>query len=309
MNTNDYILGIDVWEGSLEIDEAILLANKIKFLLVRINNMNGGHHKDSGFDKQWSEAINFIRIPYFVYNPWVDGLTNANYLISILPEGVKTIAVDIEVRKDGYSSSIYALQVDKCIKYWMSQGITVLVYTGGWFLSYLSYWPSYVEYWWARYPYTLYPKEPKNITWDQLRQLIETVSWSPNCIGPCSLWQCSGDRLILPGTLRTMDINIFYGNEIGMIQKYNIPAIQQPQSGSPVDTGDGGNEVQPIELVVQKACNVRPLPSTSNTPSRLRSVGDIVRVDDLHVTNWEEVWAHDKDGWSAMVYYGTVFMK
>lgn len=310
MNENEYILLLDVWEGSLEIDEQVILENNVKGFLIRINDMNGGHHKDTEFDKQWNEAKNFIRIPYFVYNPWVNGLANANYLISILPQGVTTIAVDIEVRKDGYSPNTYAKEVDTCIKYWLSKGFTVLIYTGAWFINYLSYWPNYTEYWWARYPYLLYPNSPINITWDQLRELIKSLSWSPGCNkGPCSLWQCSGDRLILPGTLRTMDVNIFYGTEIGMIQKYKIPAIQQPQSGSPIDTGDG-NEVQPITLIVQKACNVRNTPSTvGNIPSRTRSIGEIVTIDDIFVENWERLWVHDKEGWSAVLYDMTVFMK
>ena len=312
MNENDYILGLDVWEGSLEIDESVLLDNKIKFLLIRINDMNGGHHKDNGFDKQWSEATNFIRVPYFVYNPWVSGIVNADYLISILPLGVTTIAVDIEVRKYNYSPLAYAKEVDACIKYWISRGMTVIIYTGSWFLNYLSYWPHYVEYWWARYPYALYPSQATKITWDYLRLILETITWSPGCNqGPCSLWQCSGDRLILPGTLRTMDVNIFYGNEIGMIQKYKIPTIQQPQSGSPIDTSgssiDSGGAT--VELIVQRACNVRILPSVNNTPIRLRTIGEHIFVDKISVENWERVWVHDESGWSALVYDQVIFMK
>jgi GH25 family lysozyme M1 (1,4-beta-N-acetylmuramidase) len=308
----NYSLGLDVWEGSLEIQENVLQENDVTFLFIRINDMNGGHHLDSGFQKQWDESSNFIRIPYFVYNPWVDGITNANYLLSVLPSGVTTIAIDIEVRKDGYSPIAYAKEVDTFMKFLIQHGITPLIYTGSWFYGYLAYWPTYVEYWWARYPYALYPPQATNITWDELKRLLITVSWSPNnSVGDCSMWQCSGDRFILPGTLRTMDIDVFKGSPKDMIILYKIPIIQQPQSGSPIDPGGGtsGSGVKTVELTVQKSCNIRPSPNTNNTPTGSRSVGTIVNVDDIYVTNWEEVWVHDKLGWSALIYYGTVFMK
>lgn len=54
-----YQLGIDTWEGQLELDEAVLKANGVKFIFVRLNDINGGHHKDENFDKQWGEAAGF----------------------------------------------------------------------------------------------------------------------------------------------------------------------------------------------------------------------------------------------------------
>jgi aspartate 1-decarboxylase len=39
----------DLYEGSLEIDEPVLKANGVAGMIIRLNDMNGGHHLDTGF--------------------------------------------------------------------------------------------------------------------------------------------------------------------------------------------------------------------------------------------------------------------
>lgn len=69
---------LDVWEGSLDIDEQIIADGGVVGLIIRLNHISGGHHMDENFTTQWLQAINFLRAPYFVYNPWVDGKANFN---------------------------------------------------------------------------------------------------------------------------------------------------------------------------------------------------------------------------------------
>src|SRR5574340_758921 len=133
-----YTLGVDVWEGSLEINEAEFRKGGVEFMFIRINDMNGGHHKDTGFDKQWAEAADFIRAPYFVYNPWVSGSQNYSYLRSILPQDVTTVALDVEVKYTGYSPTTYAQEVEACIKLMRGAGIMPIIYTAEWFKGDLS---------------------------------------------------------------------------------------------------------------------------------------------------------------------------
>ena len=212
---NNYTLGVDVWEGSLEIDEAAFRAGGVEFAFIRINDMNGGHHKDTGFDKSWAEAGEFIRAPYFVYNPWVSGKRNFDYMVSILPAGVTTIAPDIEVRYTGYAPATYAAQVRVFTDLMIDADMLPIGYTAQWFLSNLLFWPKNIEYWWARYPTYLYPAATESITWAQLKAKLDPVAWYPAAAGiipgPCALWQCTADRYILPGTSRTLDINVFNG--------------------------------------------------------------------------------------------------
>lgn len=232
MDMTKTTLLIDVWEGSLEIDETTLRAEGVEGLLIRLNDINGGHHKDEGFDKQWAEAANFVRVPYFVYNPWADGKGNFTWLKDNLPASVFTVAVDVEVRKTGYSAKTYAAEVKAFVNLCKSAGFTVIIYTGAWFLTYLSTWPTDVEYWFARYPYSLYPLKAAAISWDQLKELLRVTSWYPGdpkiIPGPCALWQCSGDRFMLPGTSRVTDINVFNGAVEDFIYRYNLPDGQIP---------------------------------------------------------------------------------
>jgi len=43
---DNYTLGIDVLEGSLEIEELLLISKGVEFNLIWLNSIDGGHHKD-----------------------------------------------------------------------------------------------------------------------------------------------------------------------------------------------------------------------------------------------------------------------
>ena len=212
---NNTCLVIDVWEGQLEIDEAVLKANGVAGMGIRLNDMNGGHHLDTSFWRQWNEAVDFVRFPYFVYNPWVNGQENFNWLSVNVPEEVKVVAVDVEVRKSGYTAATYAQElarfIELCKGHWK-----IIIYTAQWFLPYVASWPK-CDYWWAQYPYQEdYFKGVS--TWDELKLRLDNPKlarpFNEKYIpGTLKMWQFSGDYLILPGTQRDIDVNIFYGTE------------------------------------------------------------------------------------------------
>lgn len=207
-----YVLGVDTWEGQLEIDEAAFWAGGVRLVLPRLNDMDGGHHRDSAFEKQWQEAERFVRGPYFVYNPWVSGLENFTFLADTAPSTMTFAGIDIEVRKPDYPASTYAYEVNKFLarfrKYWKP-----LIYSGVWFTECLSEWPTADLYWWARYLYYVYPPERQTVTWNYLRERLSGLNWLPGkAPGAVKLWQCSADRYILPGTSRALDINIWAGS-------------------------------------------------------------------------------------------------
>src|SRR5262245_43799469 len=126
-------LGIDTWEGQLNIDETVLKANHIPFMFIRLNDINGGHHKDETFDRQWQEAAAFYRAPYFVYNPWVSGSANFLWLQDHMPADALALASDVEVRMAGYSPVTYAAEVKK-FNAMAKARWNFVVYTGEWFL-------------------------------------------------------------------------------------------------------------------------------------------------------------------------------
>ena len=326
-----YTLGIDAWEGSLEINEAEFRKGGVEFAFIRLNDMSGGHHKDTGFDKQWGEAADFIRAPYFVYNPWVSGSANYSYLRSILPAGVTAISLDVEVRYSGYSPTTYAQEVEKCIKLIRGAGMTPIIYTGGWFLGNLSYWLEYVDYWWAAYPYELYPEVTTYTTWDVIKAKLENISFWPDIIkavpGPCALWQCSGDRYILPGTVRTLDINVFNGSPADMIARYKLPAAQVPDRlrqheiylpivSTPVPEQPIEQPPAPPETILSDSLrfvalvdgqNVRAVPSVSGGQVRKLAKGEIVTASNVAGgDSWVEIAPGE---WAAVRYNGTEYLR
>ena len=209
---------LDVWEGSLDTQEDIVRAGGIVGLIIRLNHMSGGHHLDTNFWTQWEQSKNFLRAPYFVFNPWVDYQTNYNWLTTNLPkEGVTRLFIDVEVQYSGYSSEVYADQIQSFINLIAVQYPLTVIYTGEWFLSFLSHWPTNVPYWWARYPWYFYPAKPEVWTYEKLETETERYGYYPDprnhCPSKAELWQCSGDRIILPGCQdRPVDVNLFNGS-------------------------------------------------------------------------------------------------
>ena len=252
-------LGIDTWEGQQEIDEAVLKANDVKFMFIRLNSISGGHHKDDLFDQQWAEAAKFHRAPYFVYNPWVTGQQNFDWLAANMPPEAIAVAADLEVKKDGYAPATYAREVDTFITLCM-QKWNYITYTGEWFLPYLSYWRTDVPYWWAQYPSVFYtPGSPQRMTWDELREKLKPYDYPFNkskIPGPLFCWQISGDTLILPGNPRIMDLCIFYGD----LDAFFGPVESQPPP-------DGGSMKQNVSGVAKPGAGytlrVRSGPGTS----------------------------------------------
>lgn len=207
---------LDVWEGALDIDEPLLRAEGVVGLIVRINSISGGLHLDEAFHDQWAQAANFLRAPYFVYSPWYSGAENWAWLRDHLPGvGVTRVFADVEVRKPDYSPAEYAAQVAIFHDLYRAH-YRPTTYTGGWFLPVMSAWPR-GDYWWGRYPYYLCPQGDRVLwTWNEFRTRANAYGYNPDpnhlCPGVPRLWQCSGDKVILPGTAgRAMDLSLFNG--------------------------------------------------------------------------------------------------
>jgi hypothetical protein len=222
---------LDVWEGSLDIDEMLLRTSGVAGLLIRLNDINGGHHLDANYISQWEQSKNFLRGSYFVYNPWVSGDTNFQWLIDHAAADCNLVSADIEVSKIGYSAEIYADEVQRFIDL-TSAHFHVVTYTGEWFLSVISHWNN-GEYWWARYPWAFYPAQKENWTWEQLKIKVNSCGWNPDpmhrCSGTVKLWQLSGDRLILPGCAnRPMDVSIWNGDLQSLEKWWGTPLPPLP---------------------------------------------------------------------------------
>jgi GH25 family lysozyme M1 (1,4-beta-N-acetylmuramidase) len=209
-----YQLLVDVWEGNTSLDPETLCDAGVTGMIVRLNDMNGGHHMDARFDDNWETAQFFpCQTVYFVYNPWVTGSQNYDWLMDHLPWdfGKRRVMVDIEVTYPGYSPLVYRQQVNEFL-HLVSLTNPVAVYTGGWFLDRLDAWPINVDYWWAAYSTPLQLCK----SWENYKQSLhltnmqDFIKKSP---GPVRLWQATGDGCILPGFGgHAVDISVFPGN-------------------------------------------------------------------------------------------------
>jgi GH25 family lysozyme M1 (1,4-beta-N-acetylmuramidase) len=300
-----YQLLIDTWEGQLDVDEAVLKANGVAGMLIRLNDMNGGHHKDATFDVQWKQANGFIRAPYFVYNPWVTGQKNFDWLKANMPADARAVMVDMEVRKEGYSPVTYAAEFEAFKKLSKGHWRTV-IYVGEWFLKYLSKWPSDVEYWWSQWPYAFYPSDTRSLTWDQLRVELEPFTGPLNagrCPGTIRMWQFTGDRLILPGSTKPLDLNVFFGTYDELAEWLGSPQ-EEPSAPPPPPTPDPVEpETEPTEYfgtVLRGPIIVRTYPQVSEaTKTNIRlNVGD-VETGRIWAGNGY-VWLRIAIGWVAV---------
>jgi hypothetical protein len=223
------ILFFDVWEGSLAIDEEQIEGHAAGFI-IRLNDVRGGHHKDQNFDAQWAQSSNFYRAPYFVYNPWVSGAANFAWLQANCPER-KVIFVDVELPRAGYSATGYARDFAEFYQLAKAYFAHVVIYTAEWFIPNLSSWPA-GDYWWAQYLYRVYPATRIYVTWDALDNLLSGLPAKPTnaakCPGQIVLWQVSGDRLQVPGTERSIDVNLWL-KSAAEIDSYFVLPNEEPE--------------------------------------------------------------------------------
>jgi hypothetical protein len=215
-----YQIILDAWEGSGDIDEPTLVDNNCAGIISRINSMAGGHHLDDDFLRQWEQNGAFqLRSIYFVYNPWVNGLVNWQWLQSQIPKDCPPrIFIDVEVAYTNYPTSTYAKEVDYFLTKCVQAGYKPCIYTGYGYLKLLNPWPKF-DYWWARYPNAAQPSSMVH-RWEDLKAKLETIRFTDADLfgtshvspGPVKLWQVSGDKWVLPGCAgHAMDISIYPG--------------------------------------------------------------------------------------------------
>ena len=299
MNTN-ICLVIDVWEGQLEIDEDVLKKAGVAGISIRLNDMNGGHHMDTGFVKQWEEAKGFVRFPYFVYNPWVDGAQNYVWLADNMPAEAKSVAIDVEVRYSGITPAKYAGELNKFLSLANNKWKTI-IYTGQGYLNLLSKWPK-VDYWWAQYPAPqVYFGEVE--TWEDLIKTLDHPALAQPfnhglVPGELKMWQFTGDYLVLPGTKRDIDVNLFFGSAAELAEYFQMePGEEDVNEEEPGNTGK----------VIVKAVRVRKGPSVSTEPMGAVYQGSLIGIGQIVIgykQRWGQIEFEGGLGWVALEYFG-----
>lgn len=247
---------LDVWEADVNLDAPVLKKAGVVGIIVRLNDMNGGHHKDEKFDELWAWAKAFpVRAAYFVYNPWVSGPENARWLLANLPadySATRRVFIDIEVRYDKITADEYAREVRSFLALVKKQQ-PVAIYTGGGFVELLNPWPASEDYWWARYPSVFWPPKTTLFTWEQWDELALRQGFNPDpmklCRGSIKLWQCSADRVILPGFGgRAVDVNLFNGSLPELAAWFGSPLSETVPT--PLSDGDLYAIVERLDILI-----------------------------------------------------------
>jgi GH25 family lysozyme M1 (1,4-beta-N-acetylmuramidase)/uncharacterized protein YvpB len=263
----NYSLIIDVSEFQGTVDWAILKQG-VTAVIIRINSNDGTTiHKDLKFDQFWAgaKAAGLIVSPYLYYDPELgNGQAHCDWLIANMPAGCKTIFADIEQVQPGLDPTLYGVEVNKFLQLCQTRWKTI-IYTGAWFLPNMTNWSTTLDYWWSAYPddhndpLAMHPLYNEKVTWKNLGQRIAKINWTQanqqSCPGEIKLWQCSGDRLIIPGSSGTMDINVFPGTiaeytawleystiipENNMVNTLKVPFISQISTSALEHNNDCG---------------------------------------------------------------------
>lgn len=313
LDLEKYVTVADIFEADdttmskLDLDE-LWVTGKVRGFGIRLNDMNGGHHKDELFDYHWKRIGDYIspdkhrfaRFPYFVYNPWVSGVENFYWERAHFPKDSLIAGDDVEVirnisQPDGsqalYSKKEYADNVN--IFTGMNKGLTQLMYTGPWFIPYLEYWPTNKLYWWAQYFDVMHTTIGK-ISWEEFYKRAAQLSWPHNAPGRVAVYQITADRLILPGCGgRKIDWNLISREDFDMfwppdtlLVKDDLPYhtdIPLVQGGANTSTTPPAPVNAPTSAGIKYLIQVGPRYIYDNSALRGMAIGKVSRGDTVTI--------------------------
>ena len=121
-----------------------------------------------------------------------------------------------------------------------------------------------------------------------------------------NLWQWSSSGRI-DGYSGNIDMNVFNGTEEEYRKFFNLDEIIIPTPPTQPETPTNGLTLPTLKVV--KEVNVRPTPSTTIKEKRTRQIGETVKVEEIKVHAINNIWVRDQEGWSALVYYKTLYME
>ena len=122
------------------------------------------------------------------------------------------------------------------------------------------------------------------------------------------LWQW-GSKGRIDGYPSDIDMDVFNGSEEEYQKFFQLGSIV-PEPPPIVIPPPATGVILP-KLKVISEVRIRTSTSTSSLDNfiRMRKVGEIVNVEEIHVKNGKSVWVRDNIGWSAVVHYGEKYME
>jgi hypothetical protein len=285
---------LDEWQGNPNLNHPLLISSGVLGMIVRLNDMQGGHHLDKLFIQNWQLAQGYkAKAIYFVYNPWVDGVANYTWLKANLPAGYKgRIFFDVEVAYPNYSPAEYAQELLTCILLTEKNNpITIYTGLGSWAL--VNPWPKR-DFWWAYYFGNLIGSYQN---WNSFVEKVLPLSLPTSVIsrvnGTIKMVQITGGGAVLPGMNgEGVDISVFLGNEQELIDYFgnSSGSVVTPEP-EPTPIAVSGS---PLNFKVLNNLNVRNGAGTNYPIIGEISSGCIVNAIDVGGTN---CWIETDQGW------------
>jgi hypothetical protein len=214
---DNYTTIIDTSQFTGDMEDGLL---KSKAIIIRMNGVwpqaehQAEFYIDHCFRKQWNKSLSSNPVPYFIFSPYHTGVENYNFLNTYSLTGIKTIFVDVELENPGIDKKEYGKRLNDFYNL-AAKKTHIVIYTGAWFTPKVEPWPD-CEYWFSWWPEIMYPPAETKLTWDELDKKLKTLSWAEMTkraagagIKTVCLWQCSGERLVVPGSPTRMDINVY----------------------------------------------------------------------------------------------------
>lgn len=328
------ILGVDVSGWNPNIDWKLLWEGGVRFAIVKLTQGTSSVTNLAEDHIKKARDVGMVVAGYHWNDPMLDDNKQIDFFASQLEKhNIELGFVDVEQYWQDWTEFYAMLRGDGTITKFISstrisqsaynmmtglrnRGFNSQIYTRWSFIDarspVMKLWIPPEESWYAHYPYAT---GKVSISWDDIK--LGGI-WYPRIPQPTlpsgvkwKMWQFSGDKFVLPGTGGIpIDLNYFNGDENELSKYFGTSEIIQPEPIPPTEP-----EEPPVtgvvlpKLNVIKNVNIRPTPSTAIKETRTRQVGEIVNVEEIKVHAINNIWVRDKEGWSALVYYSTLYMK
>ena len=327
------ILGVDVSGWNPNIDWKLLWEGGVRFAIVKLTQGTSSVTNLAEDHIKKARDVGMVVAGYHWADPMMKDQAQIDFFASLLNKyNVKRGYIDCEQYwkswQEFYDQIQHGIPITKFISptrisqnaYNLitgirNKGLLSAPYTRWSFItgraSPMQLWIPSEESWYAHYPYKI---GRVNALW---QDFLPGGKWFPTIPAPSlpssvkwKIWQFSGDKFILPGTGGIpIDLNFYNGNDLSELIKYfNGDTIIQPPVPPTQPEPPTNGVILPTLKVINKV-NVRPTPSTAIKETRTRQIGETVKIEEIKVHAINNIWVRDHEGWSAITYYGVLYMK
>ena len=292
-------LGIDVsrWQDNnstaQQMDFTKAVARGAKFVFIK-SSQRLWTDEDILYNWKTSKAAGLLRGAYHFLDWDVSPKEQAQYAWSIIESdpGELPPVIDFEYWNPPPPNA-YDILWNYLVEMERLSGKKPIIYTGAFF------WDKYgtdADVW-TNYPLWIASYTSQDYMENNVDKLTPWDKWH--------FWQYTdkGDGLAFGAESLGLDMNWFNGSLDELKAFAGIVTTPQPEPPT--------NDVILPKLKVISSVRVRELPNAYyNTPIvRVRPIGEVVKVEDIHVNGAGSVWVKDKDGWSAIVHAGWQYME